>query len=314
MVDRLCDIGVLFADISDSTRLYRLLGDEAALHAIEQCLTTMADVAKSYGGNVVKSIGDELMVAFPEPIATFDAAIGIQLAVSQLSALPSPAGDIKLELHVGFHFGPAIVAGDDVFGDTVIVAARLTRIARAGQIITSSEMIGRLSPAQLRATRALAAFAVKGRPQQMRILEVIWQAGPNVTVIDALEAASATAHRPVLQLGYEGTELVSDWSEEIAIGRGPGNDLTVPHYRVSRRHATISFRHDNWVLCDHSTNGSYVTFMGEPEIPLHHGELVLHKSGVIALGLPSERQGVSVWFALLRPEARPTKLVSEQNS
>jgi adenylate cyclase len=53
---------------------------------------------------------------------------------------------------------------------------------------------------------------------------------------------------------------------------------------VSRRHATIERRRDKWVLVDHSTNGTFVTFPGEQEIGLQHEELTLLRAGVIRFG------------------------------
>jgi adenylate cyclase len=276
-------------------------------------LSVMAEVAKNHAGTVVKTIGDELMVAFPDATTLFEAAIGMQQAVNQLAALPGPNGDIKLQLRVGFHFGPAIMAGNDVFGDTVNVAARVARTARAGQIIMSSEMADRLTPAQRNATRTLTNFALRGRTKEMGILEVMWQDGPNVTIVGRTHPPSQMAtHRPKLQLSYEGTEQVFDGPAEVTIGREPGNDVVVPHYRVSRRHATISFRHNNWVLRDHSANGSFVAFAGEMQIPLHLGELILHKSGIVSLGLATQSPGGSVGFTLLRPEVKPAGLLSEK--
>ena len=53
-------VGVLFADISGSTRLYDTLGDAQAKRMIDECLDVMRAASARYGGRVVKTIGDEV--------------------------------------------------------------------------------------------------------------------------------------------------------------------------------------------------------------------------------------------------------------
>ena len=50
------------------------------------------------------------------------AAGEMQAAVAQL---PPIEGDRKLTIRIGYHFGPVIQSGEDVFGDSVNIAARI---------------------------------------------------------------------------------------------------------------------------------------------------------------------------------------------
>ena len=60
---------VLFADVSGSTKLYEAAGDAKALEAIQHCLERLRRSSEAFGGRVVKTIGDEVMVLFPSPDA-----------------------------------------------------------------------------------------------------------------------------------------------------------------------------------------------------------------------------------------------------
>lgn len=52
----------------------------------------------------------------------------------------------------------------------------------------------------------------------------------------------------------------------ITIGRHPDNDLVISHPSVSNRHAEIRWENDRYVVEDkNSTNGTYVSFQGQPE-------------------------------------------------
>ena len=109
----------LFADIAGYSRVADQHGDEAA-----------ADLAVYFhGGEVVKSLGDAVMVR------TADAADSIRLALdlvnefSQDPALPA--------IHAGLHTGPAVQRADDWWGATVNIAARVAAAADPGQVLVT---------------------------------------------------------------------------------------------------------------------------------------------------------------------------------
>ncbi|HWU84189.1 MAG TPA: adenylate/guanylate cyclase domain-containing protein, partial [Rhodocyclaceae bacterium] len=150
---------VLFADVAGSTRLYEKLGDAEALRAIERCLNRVERAIASCGGKVVKTIGDELMATFATAELACHAATVMH---ARIEGLPSVAGG-KLAIRVGFHFGSVLVDGVDVFGNTVNIAARITEVAKAREIITSAET-AQLLPESVRnsSVKPLPAITVKG--------------------------------------------------------------------------------------------------------------------------------------------------------
>src|SRR2546429_9270925 len=133
---------VLFADVSGSTKLYETAGDAAALTAIGRCIERMRKAAESTGGRVVKTIGDEIMALFPSPDAAAGAASEMHATIEQLPEV----GGAKLGVRVGFHSGPVIQREDDVFGDTVNMAARLGEQAGEGPNIIPDRKAGRVIP------------------------------------------------------------------------------------------------------------------------------------------------------------------------
>src|SRR5438093_1449564 len=120
---------ILFADVSGSTALYELLGDKPAAKAIEACLNELRGVVANREGQVVKTIGDEIMVVFGNGEAACDAAREMQ---QRVIALPPSAG-VKLAIRIGFHFGLVLEDKGDFWGDGVNTASRLhARIERRG--------------------------------------------------------------------------------------------------------------------------------------------------------------------------------------
>ena len=82
---------VLFADVSESTKLYETAGDVIAQQAIGRCLEMMKKATEAAGGRVVKTIGDEVMAIFRLPDAAAAAAAEMQGAVD---LMPIVAGGL----------------------------------------------------------------------------------------------------------------------------------------------------------------------------------------------------------------------------
>ena len=68
------------------------------------------------------------------------------------------------------------------------------------------------------------------------------------------------------------------------LGRDPQNDVVVADRMASRVHARIERRRDRFVLVDQSSNGTFVTMEGEPEIHLRREDLILRGRGRITFG------------------------------
>jgi len=275
---------VLFADVSGSTRLYDTVGDNLAMTAISQCLEIFRERTEATGGRVIKTIGDEVMSAFTTADDAARTALQIQLRVDALE----PVSGNKLGVRIGFHFGPAVERGDDLFGDTVNLASRLTDVATRGQIILSQDTTQRLAKGLRAACRPLYSIPVKGKNDDIAICELTWKASADATAMMPSLGPSG-GRRLVLRLFYRNREIVLDDSRStITLGRDQSADVVVPERMASREHGRIEHRSGKFVLVDHSANGTYVTMRGERELVLRREECVLHGRGVIALGQPRE--------------------------
>ncbi len=275
---------VLFADVSGSTRLYDTVGDTAAMAAIGQCLEIFRERTEASGGRVIKTIGDEVMSAFSSADDAAHTAMAIQLQVDTLE----PVSGNKLGVRIGFHYGPAMERGDDLFGDTVNLASRLADVATRGQIILSQDTTQRLAMGLRAACRPLYSIPVKGKNDDIAICELTWKASGDATAM--MPTLGAVAGRPVvLHLIYRNREIVlDDTRSTITLGRDQASDVVVPERMASREHGRIEHRSGKFVLIDHSANGTYVTMRGDRELVLRREECVLHGRGVIALGQPRE--------------------------
>ena len=289
------DVAVLFADIAGSTKLYEALGDTDAKILIDEALIGMRTITKRHRGRVVKTIGDELMCVFPDAERGFLAATDMQTLVNALVVTKG----VKRMIRIGFHAGPVIEEKGDVFGDTVNVAARMAGLAKGMQIMTTRNTVDLLPQALRASTRPIAAVAVKGKADDLAVCEVIWQETDDLTMAaGAMQGAEAVVE---LLLRHEGKELCLGAERPSAmVGRDPSCDLVLAEPKASRQHAKLEKRRDKFFLVDQSTNGTYVTFAGEPEIALRREEVMLRRTGRIVFGHSGsgDAQAESVEFAL----------------
>ncbi len=295
------DCAVLFADVSGSTALYEVLGDERAFALVETCLKTMSECTAQAQGRVVKTIGDAVMAVFGSADQAASAAVQMQLRVAEFG----PAVGVRLSLRIGLHAGPVVERDGDVFGDTVNLASRLCDLASKGQIVTDGDSARRLSSQHTARLQRLYSIPVKGKEQEVELIEIAWQApSDDKTYIAPVRSASAGGGAR-LALEFDGAQIVmGPQRRKVSFGRDLEADCVVRDRGASRAHAMIERRREHFVLADHSSNGCFVTFDGRPELKVHREELTLVGHGWIAFGQPrAEAQQVAEFTCLEAPPA-----------
>lgn len=272
-------MAVLFADVAGSTRLYDSFGDSLAKKMVDECVALMRGVVAQYGGRVIKTIGDEVMCVLPDADSACLAAMDMQLKTAALV----PISDVKRAIRIGFHLGPVIQEHNDVFGDTVNLAARMVALAKATQIITTQATVHSLTRLLQSSTRRIAALTIKGKGDDVEVCEILWQSGEELTM--ATPSIIALPKRSRLLLRWGSTEMLMEQAKTgILIGRDASCQIVVSDRMASRQHARIERLQDKFFLVDESTNGTFVAIAGESEISLRREGLILRGQGRIAFG------------------------------
>jgi class 3 adenylate cyclase len=157
-------ITVLFTDRTSSTELGQRLGD-AAGHVLQRRHDEVTRRALStHGGTEVKHTGDGIMATFRSPSSAIGCAIDIQRAL---------ATDDDLQVRVGLACGEVVHEGDDVFGSTVQLAARVCDRARPGQVLVP-EAVRQLAGSRGFTFGAPRSVTLKGFAERLRLYEVRW--------------------------------------------------------------------------------------------------------------------------------------------
>jgi adenylate cyclase len=124
--------GILAADIVGYSAKMGA-DDSDTLSRVRTLRTSVIEpLAATHGGRLFKTMGDGFLVEFPSAVQALRCAIAIQSVLN--------AQTEGLRLRIGVHQGEVVAEGDDLFGDGVIVAARLEPLAENGGIVISSRV------------------------------------------------------------------------------------------------------------------------------------------------------------------------------
>jgi len=137
---RFDDVAVLFCDVIDFTDFCNSLSPEEIVEQITRLIEGLEKITREHGMEKIKTIGDEFMATAgllevnDQPLIS---AINCGLAMSDIAPTLVPGWEVR----VGIAQGP-VVAGIvghqkyqfDVWGDTVNLAARMTRFGKPGVI------------------------------------------------------------------------------------------------------------------------------------------------------------------------------------
>jgi class 3 adenylate cyclase len=120
---------VMFTDLEGFTTFTAREGDEAASDMLVAHQRAVGPVIRSRGGRIMKRLGDGFLLTFAQPEAAVLAALEL------VSTEPGP-----LRLRAGLHVGEVMVMADDIIGNVVNIAARVTELAKGGQVLLTADV------------------------------------------------------------------------------------------------------------------------------------------------------------------------------
>ena len=271
---------IAFADIAGSTALYESVGDIRAKTLITGLQRRIAEVIAEGGGQVQEIVGDEIMFHFDDVNACATCVCDIQETTQQYS---SDVGE-KLSVRIGLHDGPVLMESGRMFGDTINAAARVTAIAQGGQIILSESVASRLTGPQSAKARRFDEVCVKGKREEIVVYDLLWKPF-NVTAIAPVSGYDRNEIARFTLRYLDGTYALDHAKGAFVIGRDPDSDLIVDVESVSRKHVSIDFQRNRFVLSDTSTNGTYIYPEGGESLYLRRQSIPLWGRGEFALGV-----------------------------
>ena len=125
---------ILAADVVGYSRL---MGEDEAGTAlgVRAHREAARPIVAGFGGRIVKTTGDGLLLEFPSVVAAVECAIAIQKLMVERNAETPEAK--RIIYRIGVNLGDVLIDGDDILGDGVNIAARLEGLCEPGGVMIS---------------------------------------------------------------------------------------------------------------------------------------------------------------------------------
>ena len=135
---------ILVADVVESVRLMQA-NEPDVIRRWRQFVTEVRGVIlPRYGGRLVKSLGDGMLLSFEA------AGAAVQVATEMMRCIETQnigrLCDEFLQLRIGVHVADVVVDELDIFGSGVNLTARLAGLAHPAEIVISAEASDELAP------------------------------------------------------------------------------------------------------------------------------------------------------------------------
>ncbi|HET8929271.1 MAG TPA: AAA family ATPase [Acidimicrobiales bacterium] len=206
----------IFTDLVDSTALASRVGPDKAEQIRTAHFGALRGAIDSFGGTEVKNLGDGLMVMFTSARRAVSCAVAMQQAIESHNRRAQE----RLSIRVGIAVGEATLEDADYFGTPVIEAARLCAQCDDDQILVTATVLTLVGSGLTLETRDLGGIELKGLPEPVGTVEILWE--PDAASSDSVALPSRVAS--VLTgaaLGFFGrTEELAVIAEAAKTARG----------------------------------------------------------------------------------------------
>jgi class 3 adenylate cyclase len=161
---------VLFTDLVGHTEMMQRLGDAKGRDVLRHHERITRETLTEHGGAELKTEGDSFMVSFPSVTSAITCAVSLQRAFAEHNQTSAE----RIAVRMGLNAGEPIEEDGDLFGSSVILAARIAAEAGEGEILIPEAVRHLLSGKSFSyADRGEMRF--KGFEDAVRLYEVHWR-------------------------------------------------------------------------------------------------------------------------------------------
>ena len=170
-------VAVLFVDLSAFTPLTEAMGDTEAARVLDRFSHLVREAAGHCTGRVLKQIGDEFMIAFPNAPAAVRCGLAIRSRAATEPNFPA--------VRMGAHSGTALYREADYLGATVNIAARVASQAGRGEFIVTDVVMADCRDTPNAQFSAIGRRALKGVTEPVALFAVRdTDAAPRIRHVD----------------------------------------------------------------------------------------------------------------------------------
>ena len=162
---------IMFTDIVGSSSIMQRLGDHAGRVVISRHDETIRLQTAAHEGTEVKSIGDGFMLSFRSAHRGVACAVAMQRSLADSN---SDHAETPIAIRIGLSVGEPVRDKKDLFGLSVIMAARITAAATGDQVLVSEITYALASSSGEFQFRPVGPVELKGLDGTFPLYEVVW--------------------------------------------------------------------------------------------------------------------------------------------
>jgi adenylate cyclase len=233
---------IVAADVAGYSRLMGL--DEAGTaKALQEHRAAIDPIVARFGGRIVKTTGDGVLLEFPSIVAAVECAVDVQKAMAERNKdVPE---DRRMLFRLGINLGDVLIQGDDILGDGVNVAARLEGMAEPGGICVSDDVYRHVTGKLSVSFEDIGDQRLKNITRPVRAYRVRSDIVMKPDTVAVPRASLALPEKPsIAVLPFDN---MSDSAEDIYFADGIAEDIIAelsryPDLFVAARNSSFTYR------------------------------------------------------------------------
>jgi adenylate cyclase len=162
---------VMLADVVDYSRLMSRSEDATHTRIAGHARELIDPTIEKYGGRLVRSMGDGLLVEFVSALDAVRCALDIQSGLAARQANETE----RIQLRIGINTGDVLVDERDIYGNSVNIAARLEAMASPGAVCVSQSIYDQTRAQPEFFFADLGTRRVKNIPYPIPVYEVAYE-------------------------------------------------------------------------------------------------------------------------------------------
>src|SRR5208337_1050804 len=219
------------------------LDEGGTAKALREHRAAVDPIVARFGGRIVKTTGDGVLLEFPSIVAAVECAVGVQKAMAERNKdMPE---DRRMLFRLGMNLGDVLIQGDDILGDGVNVAARLEGLADPGGICVSDDVYRQVTGKLTVSFEDIGDLQLKKITPPVRAYRVRSDTVLKPATASAPKASLALPEKPsIAVLAFDN---MSDTAEDVYFAEGIAADIITelsryPDLFVVARNSSFTYR------------------------------------------------------------------------